>query len=402
MSRLRPATPSDPLARRAALALTAVAVVWGSTFVLAQDLVSRMPVSSFLFWRFAIATIVMVAVRPRAVSRLEPRDRRRAVVLGLVVGTGFALQTLGLRYTTASVSGFVTGMFVVLTPVMSGLLFRERVPASVRPGVALAVVGLAVLSLDGWSLGFGEVVTLGGAVAFAAEIAMLGQWATSRNAYGVTLIQLGVVALVGAALTPVDGGLRVPASAGAWAGLAFLGLVASALAFTVQTWTQSHLSATRAAVIMTSEPLWAGVVGVLVAGEPATARLLRRWCAGPAGDVRRRARAQVRAAPRSVAVAARCSQARTRTPHRPSAELAHCRDWPTTGRRHRDGPRRDRTPRPRRTRGAGRGSQCSGANRAVKNRKDGGSCTISRPGMSCRRSNRSITESATTSMCRSV
>jgi drug/metabolite transporter (DMT)-like permease len=157
---------------------------------------------------------------------------------------------------------------------MSGLLFRERVSASVRWAVALAVVGLAVLSLHGWSVGVGEAVTLVAAAAFAAQIAMLGQWATSHNAYGVTLVQLGVVALVGAALTVVDGGPRLPASAAVWAALAFLGLVASALAFTVQTWSQSHLSATRTAVIMTSEPLWAGIVAVVVAGEPGSMRLL--------------------------------------------------------------------------------------------------------------------------------
>ena len=266
--------PVERLAVRAAVALTAVTVVWGSTFVLVQRLIATMPVSSFMFWRFAIAAIALATVRPRAIAAIAPRERRRGVAIGLVVGVGFALQTVGLRYTSASVSGFVTGMFVVLTPVMSGLLFRERVTASVRWGVALAVAGLAVLSLRGWSVGFGEVVTLAAAVAFAAQIAMLGQWATSHNAYGVTLVQLGVVALVGAGLTVLDGGPKLPDSVGAWVGLAFLGLVASALAFTVQTWSQSHLSATRTAVIMTSEPLWAGIVAVLVAGEPGSVRLL--------------------------------------------------------------------------------------------------------------------------------
>lgn len=270
----RPEPSAERPAVWAALALTGVTVVWGSTFVLAQSLIATMPVSSFMFWRFAIAAVALAAARPRAITTIAARDRRRAVAIGLVVGAGFALQTLGLRYTTASVSGFVTGMFVVLTPVMSGLLFRESVSASVRWGVALAMVGLAVLSLHGSSVGLGEAVTLVAAVAFAAQIAMLGQWATSRNAYGVTLVQLGVVAVVGAGLTVLDGGPRLPASAGAWGALAFLGLVASALAFTVQTWAQSQMSATRTAVIMTSEPLWAGIVAVVVAGEQAGVRLL--------------------------------------------------------------------------------------------------------------------------------
>jgi drug/metabolite transporter (DMT)-like permease len=251
-----------------------VALAWGTTFVMTQGVVATMPVSSFLLWRFAIATLALVALRPRAVMHLTRRDRRRGFVVGLAMSAGFALQSLGLQHTSASTSGFVTGLFVALTPVMSGLLFREPIPRRVLGGVALATVGLAALSIHGLAVGAGEAITLLGAVAFATQIALLGRYSTTGNALGLTTIQLGVVSLVGLALAPLEGGLQLPSSAGTWAQLAFLGIVASALAFTVLTWSQSHLSSTRAAVIMTGEPLWAAVAGVLIAADPVTPRLL--------------------------------------------------------------------------------------------------------------------------------
>jgi drug/metabolite transporter (DMT)-like permease len=264
----------DPAAARAAVVLTAVTVVWGSTFVLSQSLVSVIPVSSFLFWRFAIATAALVAIHPTAALRLPRRDQRRAGVAGIALASGFALQSVGLQHTSATTSGFITGLFVVLTPLVSAGLFRERIPPRVWWGVWLAVAGLAALSLRGWAVGAGDAVTLAGALAFAMQIALLARWTTRENAYGIAVIEMGVIALTGLALTSVDGGVRVPATVEAWAGLAFLGVVASAVAFTVQAWAQSHLSATRTAVIMTAETLWAGLTGVLIAHDSVTARLL--------------------------------------------------------------------------------------------------------------------------------
>ncbi len=259
---------------RAALALAAVTVVWGSTFVLTQDVVASMPVSSFLAWRFGIATIALIAIRPRAMAELPPRARRQAFAIGLAVSAGFALQSIGLQHTAASTSGFITGMFVVLTPMVSSLLFRERVPTRVWWGVSLAVAGLAVIALQGWTIGFGDGITLMAALAFAVQIALLSQWSTPQQAFGMTTIQMGVVTLFGVALTPLDGGLILPATPVAWADLVFLGVVASAIAFCVQAWSQAHLPATRTAVIMTGEPLWAAITGILLASDPVTARLL--------------------------------------------------------------------------------------------------------------------------------
>ncbi|HTL24825.1 MAG TPA: DMT family transporter, partial [Mycobacteriales bacterium] len=108
------------------LALVGVTAIWGSTFVVVKDAVEKMPVTDFLTWRFGLAALVMLLLRPRSVAALGPSGRRAGVLVGLALGAGYLLQTLGLQHTSAAVSGFITGMFVVLTPLGSALLLRSR------------------------------------------------------------------------------------------------------------------------------------------------------------------------------------------------------------------------------------------------------------------------------------
>lgn len=251
---------------RATAALVGVTAVWGSTFVVVQDAVSLMPVTDFLTWRFALAAAAMVLLRPRAVARLGPAGRRAGAVVGVALGVGYLLQTLGLQHTSASVSGFITGMFVVLTPLGAALLLRQPPPATAWAAVGVATVGLGLLSLRGLSVGYGELLTLGCAAAFALHIVGLGRWAGSYDAYGLAVVQLATTAAL-CALVAVPGGLAVPPEASVWVALAVTSLGATALAFVVQTWAQAVLPPTRAAVVMTMEPVFAGVFGVVVAGD---------------------------------------------------------------------------------------------------------------------------------------
>jgi len=255
------------------LALVGVTAVWGSTFVVVKDAIERMPVMDFLAWRFCIAAIVMFVVRPRAVAALAPRTRRYGVFLGLALAAGYIAQTFGLERTPATISGFITGLFVVFTPLCAGLLLRKRVDAMSWLGVAVATGGLALLSLHGFAVGSGEAITLLCAVAFALHIVGLGEWSTARDAYGLAVIQLatvGVVSLVAAA----PSSLAPPPDAGAWGAILLTALAATAIGFFVQTWAQAHLAPTRAAVVMTMEPVFAGIFGVAVGGDQLTGRVL--------------------------------------------------------------------------------------------------------------------------------
>ncbi len=194
----------------ATLALVGATAVWGATFVVVQDAVEQMPVVPFLFWRFAIAALVLAVLRPGAVRALTPDKRRHGLYLGLLLGGGYVLQTFGLLHTSATVSGFITGMFVVFTPLIAWAVLRQPIGPAVWFGVALATVGLALISLNGFALGFGELLTLGCAALFAGQIVGLGHWSTASDAYGLTVLQLGVVALMCLVASPVQGGLVVP------------------------------------------------------------------------------------------------------------------------------------------------------------------------------------------------
>jgi drug/metabolite transporter (DMT)-like permease len=257
--------------RAPTLALLAVTAVWGSTFVVVKDAVERMPVTDFLTWRFALAAVAMLLLRPRSVASLGGPGRRAGLVLGVALGSGYLLQTLGLQTTSAAVSGFITGMFVVLTPLGAALLLRQPPTALSWVAVAVATVGLGLLSLHGFAVGTGELLTLGCAAAFALHIVGLGRWASSYDAFGLAVVQLlAVTALCGAVAVP--GGLAVPPDLSVWWALLLTALAATALAFVVQTWAQAHLPPTRAAVVMTMEPVFAGLFAVGVAGESFGAR----------------------------------------------------------------------------------------------------------------------------------
>ena len=258
----------------ATAALIAVTAVWGGTFVVVQDAVERMPVLPFLFWRFALAFAVLALLQPRAVLALSPEKRRHGLLLGLMLGGGYVLQTFGLLHTSATVSGFITGMFVVFTPLIGWLFLREPVGPAVWVAVGLATAGLALISLNGFVIGFGELLTLGCAALFAGQIVGLGRWSTRADAYGLTVLQLGVVALMCLLASPLEGGMALPPDAGVWLAIVFLALAATALAFLAQTWAQTHMTAPRAAIVLTMEPVFAGIFGVTIGGDELTARIV--------------------------------------------------------------------------------------------------------------------------------
>src|SRR4051812_16827375 len=139
----------------AVVVLVAVCVVWGSTFVVVENAVERMPVMDFLAWRFAIAALVMAALRPRTLRALSPTARRHGVILGLALAAGYIAQTFGLERTPATVSGFITGLFVVFTPLCAGVLLHKRIDVVSWLGVAVATAGRAALSVHGVVVGGG-------------------------------------------------------------------------------------------------------------------------------------------------------------------------------------------------------------------------------------------------------
>ena len=255
------------------LALLGVTAAWGSTFFLIKDLLREVSVLDFLAVRFAIAGVALFLVAPRSVGRLSKGDLRSGVLLGLVYGVAQVLQTLGLERTSASVSGFVTGMYVVATPLIAAALLHERIGRSVWIAVVLSTVGLGFLSLQGFSVSYGVGLIFVSALLYGLHIVGLSQWSNPANALGLSVMQMAVIATV-CTLVSAPNGISVPHTGGGWLSLLYMAIVAGALALVGQTWAQAHLPSTRAAIIMTMEPVWAAFFAVLLGGETLTSRML--------------------------------------------------------------------------------------------------------------------------------
>ncbi|MBI4729390.1 MAG: DMT family transporter [Acidobacteria bacterium] len=262
-------------ARLAALrwetALVGISLVWGSTFVLVQDAVDRVPPSQFLAIRFALATIAMAAAG--GLRGLGREDLRAGIPIGVALFAGYALQTVALRHTTASNTGFITGLFVVFTPLIGATVTRRLPSAATAGGVALATAGLALLATpSGIHLGAGDALALGCAVAFAAHIVLLGHLGAGRPAIRITTVQIAAAAAASGVWNMAKGQAVPSIPAPVWGAALLTGVLASAVAFFVQTSAQRVVPPTRAAVILTAEPVFAAVFGYLFAGDRLSAR----------------------------------------------------------------------------------------------------------------------------------
>jgi drug/metabolite transporter (DMT)-like permease len=256
----------------ATLALIAVTTVWGSTFVLIKHVVETMPVADFLAIRFLVAAAFMLALFGRRVTALSRTALLRGLGLGAIYGIGQLLQTAGLARTSASVAGFVTGMYVVLTPVLGLLLLRQRAGWTTWSAVLLATLGLGLLSLRGTEVSAGVLLVLASTVLYALHILGLGLWSSTQDALGLAAVQMVGIAAV-CTLGALPGGITLPPDGSAWAGTIYMAICAGALALLLQTWAQAHLSATRTAIVMTMEPVAAAAFAVGF-GEPLTVRMV--------------------------------------------------------------------------------------------------------------------------------
>ncbi|KRC89871.1 permease [Terrabacter sp. Root85] len=259
--------------RLATLLLVALTAVWGSTFFLIRDLVETVPPVDFLAVRFSLSAVIMLLVFWRPVRALSRRQVLVGVGLGALYGLAQIFQTQGLATTPASVSGFITGTYVVLTPVFTAVLLRERVAGSTWAAVGLATVGLALLSLNGFSVGVGEALTLLAAALYALHIVGLGRYSASEIATGLSVVQMVVIAVL-CVLGALPGGVVLPSGPGQWASVLYMVVFASILALWVQTWAQAHMPATRAAIVMTLEPVFAAFFAVTLGDETATLRMV--------------------------------------------------------------------------------------------------------------------------------
>jgi drug/metabolite transporter (DMT)-like permease len=251
----------------ALLALIAVTAVWGITFVQVKDALELYPLFAFLAVRFAIAAAVLAVPASGRMGTLGRRGWVAGASLGLLLALGYALQTAGLERTTVSSAGFITGLYVVFTPLLGLLLFRTPVGRAVWLGVALAVAGLALLSGVGAGDPAGDLLVLAGSAAYSLQIALMERYAPRYDPLAFTQAEM-IAAFAGFAVVAVAlGQVEVPRGWTVWSALLVTGIFASALAFLVQTWVQRRISAARTAIAFAMEPVFAGIFGFWLAGD---------------------------------------------------------------------------------------------------------------------------------------
>jgi drug/metabolite transporter (DMT)-like permease len=248
-------------------ALVAVTAIWGYTFVPVQEAVAVYPLFAFLAVRFAISTAVLAPFAWESLRILPRRGWAAGLGAGTILAAAYGLQTAGLELTTVTSTGFITGLYVVFTPLIALAAFRTPVPAPVWVGVVLSLAGLLLLSGAPGGSWVGNALVLGNAVAQSLQIVAMERFAPRYDARALTFLQMSV-AFAGFAVVAVAAGqVEAPPDAETWYALVVTGVFAGALGYLVATWVQSRTTAARAALVFTLEAPFAALFGVLLLSE---------------------------------------------------------------------------------------------------------------------------------------
>ena len=255
------------------LAMLATAAVWGGSFVLMKDAIAQHDVYSFLSTRFILAALLMIAYRPSVFRGLSFKFIKQGVWAGILLGGGFIFQTFGLAKTTVSNTGFITGMYLVFTPLISLIILKRKVLIVQWFAVAIAMIGLILISYNGISIGTGEILVLISAFIYGAHFVALGEWSDGKNTYALTLIQILTIAAMSTVFAIVNG-FQMPPNATVWQAILFTAVFATFIGFLVQTKAQSVMSATAASVLLAMETPFALFFGLFFNNDPLTLRII--------------------------------------------------------------------------------------------------------------------------------
>jgi drug/metabolite transporter (DMT)-like permease len=249
------------------LALVGVTAIWGVTFVQVQDAIALYPLFAFLAVRFAISTVVLAPFAWRSLRTMPRSGYAAGVGAGVLLAIAYGLQTAGLELTTVASTGFITGLYVVFTPLLALAFFGTPVPRALWAGVALAVVGLLLLNGVPGGSTLGNALVLGNAIFQAFQITAMERFAPRYDARALTFLQMAT-AFVGFTIVALARGeLEVPRGATVWGALLVTGVFAGALGYLIATWVQARTTAARAALVFTLEAPFAALAGVLLANE---------------------------------------------------------------------------------------------------------------------------------------
>jgi drug/metabolite transporter (DMT)-like permease len=250
--------------------LVLITLIWGGTFLIVKNTVSLSGPFTYLALSYSIGSLTLVLIFHRHLRRITHAELLSGLVLGVIWFTGYALQTVGLQYTTVSKAGFITGLYVPLVPVFSLLLLRQRPTQGAVVGIMLSLTGLFLLSFNDTfdlTFGLGETLILGAAIAFALHVVSVSKFAPHANAMNLAIVQLTLASLLSFIAMPIVREPFVMPPLMVWVSVLFMGIVDIAFTLSMMIWVQQVVSGTRAALIYALEPMWAALTGYLLAGD---------------------------------------------------------------------------------------------------------------------------------------
>lgn len=257
----------------AVVAILGTCLVWGSTFFLIKDLLCQISAFDFLTIRYFLCALLALAI---TFPRWKTLPWRSGIGLGLIYALGQWLQTTGLLSTTAAVSGFITSLYVIFTPLAMWLFFKTKLSKPTIIAVAFAFLGLAILSNPDFSQNAnlsGELLTFCSALSFTAHVICTSKWAKPGKALDLAAAQMIVIGITFSSIA-IFTGVKIPTNPLIWANLLYLAIFAGFLALIWQNYGQSRLSATHSAIIMATEPIFAAVFAIGMGQEELTLKLL--------------------------------------------------------------------------------------------------------------------------------
>ena len=259
--------------RLALWSLVGVAAMWGISFVVMKPAIAQQPFMDFLAIRFTIATAIMFAIRPKVIFALKGRMLVIGGALGVILGFAYITQTLALDLTTAAITGFLTGTYVVLTPILGWIIFRKKIGIKVAIGAILALIGLGLISITGVSIEVGQIWGIVCAVLYALHIVGLGRYSAGLDSYALTFVQLIFVAVV-CWIGALPDGYVSPPTIEVWYAVLFTAIFGTVIAFFVQTWAQARMDPSRVAIVLTLEVVFTALISVGVGQEELALRTI--------------------------------------------------------------------------------------------------------------------------------
>ena len=261
------------------LGLLSVTLIWGGGFVASDIALESYGSFEILVIRFLGATILMAVMAFRQLKTITREEWKAGFIMGLFLFGGFALQIVGLQYTTASKNAFLTATNVVIVPFIAFVLYKKKISKQSMLGAVMAIAGAGVLSLEkNFTLGLGDILTLGCAVCFACQIFWTGEYVGRYRTAVLNFVQMLTAFLLSAAgyMTTllVSGPYDKVISFKGTSGVIYLAVVSTGIAYLLQTVCQKYVDETRTAIILSMEAVFGSIFSVLLLHEKVTVRLL--------------------------------------------------------------------------------------------------------------------------------